>query len=49
VSLQGIDYDVMNVPTPKGGVIHTALPLFLVTLARNQKVPEIFKLTNSAS
>jgi hypothetical protein len=32
-------------PTPEGWVTHTSLPLFLVTVARNQKAPEIFKLT----
>lgn len=32
-------------PTPEGGLTHTSLPLFLVTLARKQEAPEIFKLT----
>jgi hypothetical protein len=53
VALQEIDYDVISIkqttaerPTPEGGgVTHTSLTLFLVTLARNQKAPEIFKLT----
>jgi hypothetical protein len=51
VVLQDTDYiiSVKQVttkhPTPKGWVVHTSLPLFLVTVARNQKVPIIFKLT----
>jgi hypothetical protein len=52
VALQEIDYDVISVrhmttkgPTSEGGVIHTSLPLFIVNLTKNQKAPEIFKLT----
>jgi hypothetical protein len=52
VALQEIDYDVISVkqmtakcPTPEGGVTYSSLPLFLVTLAKNQKAREIFKLT----
>jgi hypothetical protein len=44
VALQEIDYDVVSAkqmtakrPTPEGAVAHTSLPLFLFTLARNQK------------
>jgi hypothetical protein len=44
VALQETDYDVISVkqmtakrPTPERGVTHTS-PLFLVTLARNQKL-----------
>jgi hypothetical protein len=42
VALQERDYDVISVkqmtakcPTPEGGITHTSLPLFLVTLVRN--------------
>jgi hypothetical protein len=49
VDLQEIDYDVVSVkqttakrPTPEGGITHTSL--FLVTLARYLKAPEIFNL-----
>jgi hypothetical protein len=52
VAIHGITYDVISVkqviakrPTTEGGVSNTSLLLFLVTLAKNQKVPEIFKLT----
>jgi hypothetical protein len=53
VALQGIDCDVISVKqtpdkrlTPEGsGVTHASLTLFLVTPAKNQKAPEIFKLT----
>jgi hypothetical protein len=31
-------------PPPEGWVTHTSLLLFLLTLARNQNAPEIFKL-----
>jgi hypothetical protein len=56
VALQEIDYDVISVkqmtakrPTPEGGVKQTSLPFFLVTLGRNQKAPEILKLTTLCS
>jgi hypothetical protein len=52
VDFQEIDYNVISVKqmtakglAPKGGVTHTSLPLFLVTIGRNQKASEIFKLT----
>jgi hypothetical protein len=52
VAIQEIDYDVISVkqmtakrPTTEGGVSNTPPLLFLVTLVKNQKVPEIFKLT----
>jgi hypothetical protein len=52
VALQEIDYNAVSVTqmtakysTMKGGVSHTSLSIFLVTLTRNQKPPEIFKLT----
>jgi hypothetical protein len=51
VALQEIGY-IISVkqmtakrPTQKGMELHTFLTLFLVTLSRNQKAPEIFKLT----
>jgi hypothetical protein len=44
VALQETDYDSISVkqmtanhPTPEGGVTHTSLPLFLVTLERNKR------------
>jgi hypothetical protein len=55
VLLQGtylVDCDCVNVKqfiakrlTPEGGVTHTTSPLFVVTVTRNQKAREIFKLT----
>jgi hypothetical protein len=52
VAPQEIAYNIISVkqmtdkhPTPDGGVEHATLSLFIVTLARNQKAPEIFKLT----
>jgi hypothetical protein len=52
LAIQEIDYDIISVKqmtakptTPEGEVTHTSLPLFLVTVTRNQKAPEIFKLT----
>jgi hypothetical protein len=51
VAMQDIDYDVTSVkqitakrPTPGEGVTHTSLPLFQLTITRNQKASEIFKL-----
>jgi hypothetical protein len=51
VALQDVDYDVISVKQMttnrsilEGGVTHTSLPLFLVTLATNPKAPENFKL-----
>jgi hypothetical protein len=53
VALQKLVYDVISVkqmttkcPTPEGGVIHISFPFFLLTLARNPKAQEIFKLTS---
>jgi hypothetical protein len=53
VVLQELDYDIIIVkqmtakrPTPEGGVTHVSLPLLLVTLLRNAKGQEIFKLTS---
>jgi hypothetical protein len=51
VFLQEVDYNISvkqmtaKCPNPERGLTHTTLPLFLVTLARKQKAPEIFKLT----
>jgi hypothetical protein len=52
LALQEIDYGIISVKqmtvkhlTPDGEVTHTSLLLFTVTLARNQKAPEIFELT----
>jgi hypothetical protein len=53
VALQELEYEVISVkqmtakrPTPAGGVSLVSLPLFLITLVRNQKSQEIFKLAN---
>jgi hypothetical protein len=52
IALQEINYSVRGVKqmtakrsTLEGGVTHTSLLFFQVTLARNQKAPEIFKVT----
>jgi hypothetical protein len=51
VTLHEADYDIIvkhttaKRPTPEGEVTHISVPFFLVTLAWNQKTPEIFKLT----
>jgi hypothetical protein len=52
VAPHDIDYDSISAKqmtakraTPEGGVKHISLSLFVVILARNQKAPEIFKLT----
>jgi hypothetical protein len=56
VALQELGYEVLSVkqmtvkrPFPAGGDTLVSLPLFLVTLVRNQKSHEIFKITNLCS
>jgi hypothetical protein len=50
VALQELGYEVINVkqmtakfPFPEGEVTLLFFPLFLITLVRNQKSPDIFK------
>jgi hypothetical protein len=56
VALQKLGYEVISVkqmtakrPSPAGGDTLVSLLLFLVTLVRNQKSQEIFKITNLCS
>jgi hypothetical protein len=53
VALQELGYEVISVklmtaklPSPEGGDNLVTLPLFLVTLVRNQKSLEIFQISN---
>jgi hypothetical protein len=53
VDLQELGYEVYSVkqmtakrPSPEGGVTLVSLPLFLITLVRNQKSPDIFKISS---
>jgi hypothetical protein len=53
LALQGLGYKIISVkqmaakrPTPEEGGTLVSLPFFLVTLVRNQKSQEIFKISN---
>jgi hypothetical protein len=53
VALQELDYEVISVrhmmikrPSPEGGVTLVSFPLFLITLVRNQKSLDIFKISS---
>jgi hypothetical protein len=52
VALQELGYEVISVkqmtkpPSPKGGVTHLSLPLLLITLVRNQKSLDVFKISS---
>jgi hypothetical protein len=53
VALRELGYEVISVkqmtakrPSPEGEVTHVSLPLFLITLARNQNSLYIFKISS---